>query len=141
MRLAIPTLKSQPSHERTGKNEPVRTAEQVLPSLTPELKETLGILDNAPLGIAELTIATLGLGSRLALQGVGVVEFEENDLEEATSLKITKLGRDVIAACAQYAPAREEVAAAREQARAESDAAHESVDEVEAAPSAATTPS
>jgi hypothetical protein len=101
--------------------------------LTPELKETLGILDNAPQGIAELAIATLGLGSRLTLRGVGVVEFEDNDLEEATSLKITKLGHDVIAACAQYVPAREEVAAAREQARAESDSAHEVSGEVEAA--------
>jgi hypothetical protein len=91
----------------------------VLPSLTPELQQTLGILENAPRGVAELTIATLGLGSRLALRGVGVVDFQDNDLE-ATSLKLTKLGLEVIAACAQYAPARTELAAARDRARAES---------------------
>jgi predicted component of type VI protein secretion system len=113
MSLTVP----RPRRSRSSQSL-ARSVDQVFPSLTTELRQTLGILDGAPRGIAELTIATLGLGSRLTLKGLGIVEFNESDLE-ATSLKITKLGHEVIAACAQYAPAREEVAAARERAVAE----------------------
>jgi hypothetical protein len=102
-------------------SKPSRTVEEVLPSLTPDLKSTLAILDNAPPGIAELTIATLGLGSRLTLRGLGIVQFDEGDVE-GTSLKITKLGREVITECARNAPLRQEVAAEREKAQAEVEA-------------------
>src|ERR1039458_8134498 len=91
-------LKSHSKHEKSAKNHPARTADMVLPSLTPELRQTLGILNNTPRGIAELTIATLELGSRLTLRKINIVEFDDNDLE-ATSLKITKLGRKIIAVC------------------------------------------
>lgn len=107
----------RPLRARSSQSQ-ARSVDQVLPSLTADLRQTLGILDGAPRGIAELTISTLGLGSRLTLKGLGIVEFKESDLE-ATSLKITKLGHEVIAACAQFAPVREEVAAARERAAAE----------------------
>jgi hypothetical protein len=97
MSLTVPPRRSRSSQLQAP------SVDQVLPSLTPQLRQTLGILDGAPRGIAELTVATLGLGSHLTLKGLGIVVFNESDVE-ATSLKITKLGHEVIAACARFAP-------------------------------------
>jgi hypothetical protein len=119
MSLTIPRpLKSKSPHENWAGDVPGDVTSRVLPSLTPDLRRTLGILANAPQGIPELTIATLGLGSRLTLRGLEIVDFKDDDLE-AASLRVTKLGLEVIEACAAYAPARVEVAEARERASAE----------------------
>jgi hypothetical protein len=124
MSLTIPhPLKSKSPHEKPTGNVPGGAASRVLPSLTMDLRRTLGILATAPQGIPELTIATLGLGSQLTLRGLEIVDFKDGDLE-ASSLRVTKLGLEVIDACAAYAPARVEVAEARERASAEAAQPH-----------------
>jgi hypothetical protein len=121
MPIAIPKPSLQRLAEKTKigkKNAPAKPATtQVIKSLTPDLAETLAILDNAPSGVPELTIATLGLGSRLTLRGTGIVDFDDDD-KEGTTLKVTKLGYQVIAECAKQRT-RTNVAEALTEAREE----------------------
>ena len=71
--------------------------------LTPDLVETLCLLEDAPPGVAEATIALLPYGSRSNLAAHGIVGRISADRGAATAIEITEYGWSVIAACAQRA--------------------------------------
>ena len=87
-------------------------------SLTEEQKRLLGALYAAPEGVAELTIATLDLGTRLGFQSLGLVDFVEQD-GEGESLRITDTGWKLIADFAAAAPEHVEAQESLERARHE----------------------
>ena len=74
---------------------------QIPGGLTPELVKTLCLLDDAPPGIAEATIALLPYGSRSNLAAHGIVGAISPDKGAATEIEITPYGWQVIAACAE----------------------------------------
>src|SRR5688572_3432792 len=69
--------------------------------LTPDLVETLCLLEDAPPGVAEATIALLPYGSRSNLAAHGIVGRISSDKGAATDIEITSYGWQVIAACAR----------------------------------------
>jgi hypothetical protein len=70
--------------------------------LTDELVDVLAVVDEAPAGIAEATIALLPFGSRSSLVAHGVIERMDGGSAEAVAIRITDLGWVIIAACAQF---------------------------------------
>ena len=70
--------------------------------LTPDLVETLCLLDDAPPGMAEATIALLPYGSRSNLAAHGIVAAMSADKGEPTEIEISPYGWQVIAACARH---------------------------------------
>ncbi len=70
--------------------------------LTPELVDTLRLLDDAPPGVAEATIALLPYGSRSNLAAYGVIGAVPDRKDAAAAISITPYGREVIAACARH---------------------------------------
>ena len=88
---------------------PVRTRiEESLDALDIETKKALGALHDAPSGVAELTIATLGYWPRVMLVEEGIIEpFEEEAgsgtaeaKERPSEVVITSYGREIMAASA-----------------------------------------
>jgi hypothetical protein len=69
--------------------------------LTDELVDVLAVVDEAPPGLAEATIALLPYGSRTSLAVHGVIERMDGGSGEAVAIRITTEGRAVIAACAR----------------------------------------
>jgi hypothetical protein len=80
--------------------------------LTNELVDVLAVLDDAPPGLAEATIALLPFGSRTSLVAHEVIERMDGGSGEAVAIRITARGWAVIAACAR---ARRQGAQARPQ--------------------------
>jgi len=78
-----------------------RTPDSGVPlGLTPRLIEVLGVLENAPPGTAEATIALLPYGSRTNLVAHGFIERMHGGIEDAVEIQITEAGWDAIHACA-----------------------------------------
>jgi hypothetical protein len=73
----------------------------VPPGLTDELVDVLAVLDDAPHGLAEATIALLPYGSRTSLVAHDVIERMDGGSGEAVAICITDRGWSVIAACAR----------------------------------------
>ena len=73
--------------------------------LTDELVDVLAVVDDAPPGFAEATIALLPYGSRSSLVAHGIIERMDGGSGDAVAIGITAEGRAVIAACARPAPA------------------------------------
>lgn len=71
-----------------------------LEALPARLKQTLAVLDGAPPGVPELTLALLPKGSRTILAALGAVEIRETDEGAAVDVRVTSYGRDLIVACA-----------------------------------------
>lgn len=69
--------------------------------LTPELVQTLAMLEDAPPGIAEATIALLPYGSRSNLAAHGIIGGIPTRKDAAAAIRITDYGQQVIAACAR----------------------------------------
>jgi hypothetical protein len=71
--------------------------------LTGDLVDTLCLLDDAPPGVAEATIALLPYGSRANLATHGIIEAvpPRRQRDEAADIRITAYGQEVIAACAR----------------------------------------
>jgi hypothetical protein len=83
----------------TQAHEP-HTAEAVAEELPERLRETLGLLHAVEDDVAELTLAALPFGSRVALSGYGIVETSTRAPAEPAEVSLTRFGREVIAVCA-----------------------------------------
>jgi hypothetical protein len=70
--------------------------------------ETLAALHDAPPGVAELAIASLGYGSRSALAAYGLIAPVPARPDEPVEIVITDAGRRVIEACAEQQPPDED---------------------------------
>jgi hypothetical protein len=69
---------------------------------------TLASLHDAPAGMAELAVASLGYGSRCALAAYGLIEPVPPRPDEPAEIVITEAGRRVIDACAAQQPLSDE---------------------------------
>jgi hypothetical protein len=69
--------------------------------LPPELVETLGMLEDAPPGVAEATIALLPYGSRSNLAAHDIIGRIPARKDAAAEIRITDYGKHVITACAR----------------------------------------
>jgi len=69
-------------------------------SLGDRLVGVLGVLDGAPPGMAEATIALLPYGSRVNLVGHGLIEPMHGGVGDAVEIRITEQGWETIHACA-----------------------------------------
>lgn len=69
--------------------------------LTPELVRTLAMLENAPPGVAEATIALLPYGSRSNLAAHEIIGSIPARKDAAAKIQITDYGKQVIEACAR----------------------------------------
>jgi hypothetical protein len=77
------------------------TLERAMATLSPSLKTTLALLAPAADDVAELTLATLPLGSRTTLSALGIMTTEDASPSEApVDIALTDFGREVITACA-----------------------------------------
>jgi len=76
--------------------------------LPERLVRTLASLADAPAGMAELVIASLGYGSRSALAAYGLIEPVPRRADEPAQIEITEAGRRVIDACAEQQPLSED---------------------------------
>jgi hypothetical protein len=85
--------------QRKSSYEKHRRPEEVAAELTPGLRVTLAAFADSPSGVAEIAVASMGLGSRLLLEQAGLIE-SAGTLEEPLDPKITKFGRQVFSACA-----------------------------------------
>jgi hypothetical protein len=74
--------------------------EAVAEELSERLRETLGLLHAVDDDVAELTLAALPFGSRVALSGYGIIDSVTQTPEEPAELSLTRFGREVIAVCA-----------------------------------------
>jgi len=72
----------------------------VAQSLGEQLVGVLGVLDGAPPGMAEATIALLPYGSRVNLVGHGLIEPMHGGAGNAVEIQITEQGWETIHACA-----------------------------------------
>jgi hypothetical protein len=72
--------------------------------LPERLIATLASLHDAPAGMAELTISSLGYGSRSALAAYGLIEPVPPRPDEPAQIVVTAAGRRVIEACAEQMP-------------------------------------
>jgi hypothetical protein len=75
--------------------------------LPERLIATLASLHDAPAGMAELAISSLGYGSRSALAAYGLIEPVPPRPDEPAHIVITEAGRRVIDACAERMPLSE----------------------------------
>jgi hypothetical protein len=94
-------LRKNEQAKRASKPDKATTAEEVFEQLPQDLRETLGMLHDVPKGIAELTLASLPVGSRVFLAGTGVVKTGEG---QPRDLSLTKLGRKTMKLCEPFAP-------------------------------------
>jgi hypothetical protein len=78
---------------------------EIPPGLGPDLVRTLALLDGAPPGIAESTIALLGFGARATLEAM-TPPLITTDGGTPPLIMLTREGRRVIAACARANPTR-----------------------------------
>lgn len=100
-----------------------------LEALPPAAKRALGALHDAPLEIAQLTLATLGYWTRVLLADEGIVEpFEKVQpgapeetevLQAPMELKLTPYGHKVMELCAKELPGETDVSATAERLRTE----------------------
>lgn len=85
-------------------DHPVATGHRVdeaISQLPLELRTTLALLHATDSDLAELTLATLPLGSRATLTAVGVIDTTRaQEADAPVVVKLTPLGRDLITACA-----------------------------------------
>jgi hypothetical protein len=86
--------------------------------LPERLIATLASLHDAPAGMAELAIASLGYGSRSALAAYGLIEPLPPRPDEPAHIVVTPAGRRVIEACAEQMPLSEDDARRSTQALA-----------------------
>jgi hypothetical protein len=73
--------------------------ETVAAELPPGLRVTLAAFADSPSGVAEIAVASMGLGSRVLLEQAGLIE-SAGTLKEPLDPKITRFGRRVFSACA-----------------------------------------
>lgn len=73
----------------------------VLSTLTRELVDRLAVLADQPPGIAEVALSALPYGSRALLIAHEIIEEVDNADDSAAEIVITRVGREVIDACAE----------------------------------------
>ncbi|HEX8101638.1 MAG TPA: hypothetical protein VF533_03430 [Solirubrobacteraceae bacterium] len=82
-------------------SRPAATTEEAFDRLPGDLRVTLALLHQADDGLAELTIATLALGSRALLAALGAItSARQPDADAPVVVSLTSFGRDLITACA-----------------------------------------
>lgn len=118
MTQSAATQSATPHHEAPQAGPSVANAETIVVELDDALVRALGLLDKAPRGIPELTIASLDYGSRTTLEAYGLITSEKRD-DNALEVTITSLGKDVIRRCSMNLPTLEgsELSAAIEDAQ------------------------
>jgi hypothetical protein len=95
--------------------------DEAISQLPSELRTTLALLHVTDHDLAELTLATLPLGSRTTLAAIGVIHTTRaQEADAPVVVELTQLGRDVITACALEGVADEaaQQVSALEEARA-----------------------
>jgi hypothetical protein len=75
--------------------------DEAISQLPSELRTTLALVHATDPDLAELTLATLPLGSRTTLAAIGVIDAARpQEADAPVVVRVTELGRDVITACA-----------------------------------------
>src|SRR4051812_49241065 len=90
------SFKSSHKKPTPGKQTDPEAVASELPS---SLRMTLATFAGSPSGVAEIAVASMGLGSRLMLEQAGLIE-DAGTLREPLDPKITRFGRKVFSACA-----------------------------------------
>jgi hypothetical protein len=80
----------------------LHTVETVVSELPERLRETLGLVHAVDDSIAEITLAALPFGSRVALAGYGIITNKTEAPDEPAEVSLTRFGRNVIAVCALH---------------------------------------
>lgn len=104
----------------THRREDEETLDHLLDALSEATLRQLADLHDAQAGVAEWTIATMGLGPRAALHAYGAIIIGESVADEASSrgireIELRPLGRRLIAAAAERYAEENEVAVLRRQ--------------------------